>query len=119
MNPPTLLLPILTLIVKSSHDSNVNARLLRLLKANYRKLEQWYRYFKATQSHQSLEYEELMEEDTKFYRWQCKDECSKGNFMGSGLDDYPRMNAAHQISKQHVDLLSWLYFFSSSLDTIG
>lgn len=59
---------------------------------NFHKLELWYRYFKNTQSHQSLEYPETMNITDRFYRWHCKDECSKGNFMGSGLDDYPRRN---------------------------
>jgi hypothetical protein len=31
--------------------------------------------------------------------------------MGSGLDDYPRRDEG-KLSKQHVDLISWLYFFS-------
>ena len=35
--------------------------------------------------------------------------------MGSGLDDYPRREDEASIAKQHVDLLSWLYLFSSSL----
>ena len=28
---------------------------------------------------------------TTKYRWRCKDDCQRGNFMGSGLDDYPRV----------------------------
>jgi hypothetical protein len=39
--------------------------------------------------------------------------------MGSGLDDYPRTDKSHQISTQHVDLLSWLYLFSESLTDIA
>lgn len=35
--------------------------------------------------------------------------------MGSGLDDYPRRMKENQISKQHVDVVSWLYFFSDAL----
>jgi mannosyl-oligosaccharide glucosidase len=38
--------------------------------------------------------------------------------MGSGLDDYPRQDA-HQLSKQHVDLISWLYFFADNLHLVS
>mgnify|MGYP003491834688 FL=1 len=38
--------------------------------------------------------------------------------MGSGLDDYPRQDN-RQLSKQHVDLISWLYFFAESLEKIS
>jgi mannosyl-oligosaccharide glucosidase len=38
--------------------------------------------------------------------------------MGSGLDDYPRQDSK-QLSKQHVDLISWLYFFAESLEKIS
>ena len=39
--------------------------------------------------------------------------------MGSGLDDYPRTNTPDSMSKQHVDMLSWLYFFSNTLDNVA
>lgn len=39
--------------------------------------------------------------------------------MGSGLDDYPRTATQTQISKQHVDLMSWMYFFSEGLEEIA
>lgn len=38
--------------------------------------------------------------------------------MGSGLDDYPRQDTK-QLSKQHVDLISWLYFFAESLGKVS
>jgi hypothetical protein len=38
--------------------------------------------------------------------------------MGSGLDDYPRQDIG-EYSKQHVDLISWLYFFAESLEMIS
>jgi hypothetical protein len=39
--------------------------------------------------------------------------------MGSGLDDYPRVEQDSQLSKQHVDLMSWIYFFSEGLEKIA
>ena len=39
--------------------------------------------------------------------------------MGSGLDDYPRTGTSQQISKQHVDLMSWVYFFAEGLEQIA
>lgn len=81
------------------------------------KLEKWFRYFKTTQSHFDLTDVEEIDQNIKF-RWRCKDSCQNGNFMGSGLDDYPRQDT-NQLSKQHVDLISWLYFFSESLEKIS
>ena len=39
--------------------------------------------------------------------------------MGSGLDDYPRRQNETEVAKQHVDIVSWLYFFSDSLAKIS
>ena len=39
--------------------------------------------------------------------------------MGSGLDDYPRVEQPNQLSKQHVDLMSWIFFFSEGLEKIA
>lgn len=39
--------------------------------------------------------------------------------MGSGLDDYPRVQNKGQISKEHIDLSSWLWFFSDALEQIA
>ena len=39
--------------------------------------------------------------------------------MGSGLDDYPRIENEQQLSKQHVDLISWIYFFADGLENIA
>jgi hypothetical protein len=71
-----------------------------------------------TQSHFDLAYKEDLSNTIK-YRWRCKDECAKGNFMGSGLDDYPRVELKGQVSKEHIDLGSWLWFFADSLQTIA
>jgi hypothetical protein len=38
--------------------------------------------------------------------------------MGSGLDDYPLQDKG-KLSKQHVDLILWFYFFSESLEKIS
>jgi hypothetical protein len=39
--------------------------------------------------------------------------------MGSGLDDYPRVNNKTQVSKEHIDLSSWLWLFADSLEKIA
>lgn len=39
--------------------------------------------------------------------------------MGSGLDDYPRVEEKSQISKEHIDLSSWLWFFSDALENVA
>lgn len=112
MNPPTLLIPILHLI------NNPCPKTHNFLHTNFANLERWYRYLKSTQSHQSLEYPETLN-NSIFYRWQCKDDCKRGNFMGSGLDDYPRTSNQTELSKQHVDIVSWLFFFSDSLSQVA
>ena len=121
MNPPTLILPILTLIQKSGRGElgeSTEGRLRQLLKDNFWKLEKWYRYFVNTQSHNDLMEEEAISRSVK-YRWRCKDDCERGNFMGSGLDDYPRVENPQQLSKQHVDLMSWIYTFSEGLEEVA
>jgi tRNA U38,U39,U40 pseudouridine synthase TruA len=71
------------------HESNVR-KVNEILSQNFWKLEKWYRYFLKTQSHNNLMEKEYINKTTK-YRWRCKDDCERGNFMGSGLDDYPRV----------------------------
>ena len=44
--------------------------------------------------------------------------CDQGNFMGSGLDDYPRYEEG-TISKQHLDLHCWMLLFAKSLKKIA
>lgn len=89
-----------------------------LLGQNFWKLEKWYRYFLKTQSHSNLMEKEYINKTMK-YRWRCKDDCELGNFMGSGLDDYPRVDNQSQLSKQHVDLMSWIYLFSEGLEKMA
>ena len=121
MNPPTLIMPILALIEKAGLgqlEASTELRLNQLLEENFWKIEKWYRYFVKTQSHNDLMEGEAVNRSLK-YRWRCKDDCERGNFMGSGLDDYPRTATQTQISKQHVDLMSWIYFFSEGLEKIS
>ena len=92
MNPPTLIMPILALIEKAGLgqlEASTELRLNQLLEENFWKIEKWYRYFVKTQSHNDLMEGEAVNRSLK-YRWRCKDDCERGNFMGSGLDDYPR-----------------------------
>lgn len=112
-NPPTLMLPIRYMLEHYPNHKDLRS----LLQKNMWKLQKWFRYFKTTQSHFDLTDAEEIDQNIKF-RWRCKDSCQNGNFMGSGLDDYPRQDS-HQLSKQHVDLISWLYFFSQSLQMIS
>ena len=39
--------------------------------------------------------------------------------MGSGLDDYPRVQNGKQVSKEHIDLSSWLWLFADGLEKIS
>lgn len=117
MNPPTLIIPILALIQKINKDevdASIKEQANKLLSHNFWKLEKWYKFFLKTQSHGNLIEKEAINKTNK-YRWRCKDDCERGNFMGSGLDDYPRIEQDGQLSKQHVDLMSWIYFFSEGL----
>ena len=55
------------------------------------------------------------------FRWRCKDNnCVNNLFLGSGLDDYPRLEKYQgQISKGHLDLHNWAIFFADSLAQIS
>jgi hypothetical protein len=57
MNPPTLMLSLISLIKKCQGNDVLNERLNLFFINYYRRLEMWYRYFKNTQSHQSLDYD--------------------------------------------------------------
>ena len=83
-------MPVLKLLeAQEGLSEQASIKLQTLLENHFPSLEKHFRYFVKTQSHFDLTYKEDLLTTIK-YRWRCKDECAKGNFMGSGLDDYPR-----------------------------
>lgn len=103
-NPPTILMPILYLMEEGE---------IEFIQKIFWPLEKWMKWLINTQTHTDLYEEDLLEKDF-FFRWKCKGSCESGNFLGSGLDDYPRFDKG-TVSKGHLDLHCWLIFFAESM----
>ena len=143
-NPPTLIFGILTLISETEKSLKNLGRKEQLLKKNtfvdyistlYRKLKLWFVWMMDTQTDVNEKFDfdeknlrsEFLSKHSKLsgtydwkpkIRWHCKGECHDGNFMGSGLDDYPREDDDSK-SEQHLDLAVWLCFFAENLEKIA
>lgn len=118
-NPPTLLLWLQLKLdkIEESVDADVHKMIagtrtsssdhrqkLEQLRALWYRLDTWYNWFVRTQAG-ALPFT---------YRWRGRD-ASDGRLnaltLASGLDDFPRALVPTD-SERHVDLLSWLAFFS-------
>lgn len=116
-NPPTLLFPILYLM-----KINIkNEKLKSFLRPLFGKLKLWFFWFLENQNNN--ENSDFFEASNIFsqkmsLRWHCKGDCHNGDFMGSGLDDFPRQIHG-SLSKSHLDLHIWILFFAESLKDIA
>ena len=122
-NPPTLLFPILYLMrIHKNINNEENAYKLKdFLHKCFNKLKLWFFWFLENQN-DSDKYDYfheayLFSEQINF-RWHCKGDCHDGNFLGSGLDDFPRQTPG-TLSISHLDMHTWLMFFSESLTKIA
>lgn len=118
-NPPTMLFPILYLMNrhKTIEKEENSQNLKNFLHKCFNKLKLWFFWFLENQN----DYEKLDFFDETFlfseklnFRWHCKGDCEDGNFLGSGLDDFPRQPPG-TLSKSHLDIHIWILFFSETL----
>ena len=143
-NPPTLIFGILTLISETENNLKKLEMTEKSLKQKrfkdficrlYKKLKLWFVWMMDTQTDINEESSDE-ERNLKFMfpfknsktsgtydwkpkiRWHCKGQCHDGNFMGSGLDDYPREDNNSK-SEQHLDLAVWLCFFAENLARVA
>ena len=81
----------------------------------YSRFKLQYNWFRQTQWGQISEWGRVASSSTEAYRWRGR----KGTHtLTSGLDDYPRSPGPHP-GELHVDLLSWLAFYSDTLAGIA
>lgn len=142
-NPPTLIFGIITFISETEKNLEKLEKKEKLSKKQifldyittlYKKLKLWFVWMMDTQTdiNEESPYKggnfkfsfSSKHSKSSFYdwrpkiRWHCKGECHDGNFMGSGLDDYPR-ETKNSKSEQHLDLAVWLCFFAENLGRVA
>lgn len=120
-NPPTLLFPLLYLIKNFKRGNLNNEKFIDFVEKCYNKIKLWFFWFLENQTDdekmdffkdQNIFYEKL------HFRWHCKGDCHNGDFLGSGLDDFPRQLPG-TLSVSHLDLHVWLVFMAESLGKIA
>lgn len=104
-NPPTLILPIKSMIDKGVLDKKYLVKIFPRLKA-------WFRWFNTTQ----------LGRLPSTYRWHGRDGKTDRELnpktLTSGLDDYPR--ASHPTDdERHVDLRCWISFAAGLMADIA
>lgn len=81
----------------------------------YAKLKLHYEWFRSTQRGQIREWGRQARSRSEAYRWRGR---SETHVLTSGLDDYPRAQPPH-LGELHVDLISWMAFFSRTMGEIA
>ncbi|KZS99305.1 glycoside hydrolase [Sistotremastrum niveocremeum HHB9708] len=84
------------------------------LRSIYPQLKLHYEWFHRTQRGQIKQYARKAKSRTEAYRWRGR---SATHVLTSGLDDYPR--APPHAGELHVDLISWMAFFSRTMKDIA
>lgn len=109
-----------------SHDStsaealsslHVNDAVLaqKYLTSIYDKLKSHYEWFRQSQRGQIKEWGRSATSRSEAYRWRGRTE---DHVLTSGLDDYPRAKPPH-LGELHLDLISWMGFFSKTMSEIA
>jgi len=80
----------------------------------YVPLRRHYEWFRRTQRGQIKQYGRKARSRTEGYRWRGR---SETHVLTSGMDDYPR--AAAHAGELHLDLISWMGFFSRTMREIA
>ena len=85
------------------------------LQSIYPALRRHYHWFRRTQRGQIAEWGRRARSRTEAYRWRGRD---ADHVLTSGLDDYPRASPPH-VGELHLDLASWMAFFSRTMAEIA
>lgn len=102
---------------RSSHGSRYlddQSSALSFLQSIYQPLKRHYEWFRRTQRGQLKQYGRKARSRTEAYRWRGR---SEKHILTSGMDDYPR--APPHTGELHLDLLSWIGFFSRTMKEIA
>ena len=119
-NPPTMLFPLLYLMKQQQllgKEANNSPGFKNFLHRCFNKLKLWFFWFIENQSDwdkSDFFNESFLFSENLNFRWHCKGDCHDGNFLGSGLDDFPRQTSG-TLSKSHLDMHIWILFFAESL----
>ncbi|GAA94992.1 glycoside hydrolase family 63 protein [Mixia osmundae IAM 14324] len=81
----------------------------------YPKLKLHYEWFRRTQRGEIREWDRDASHKTEGYRWRGR---TADHVLTSGLDDYPRARPPHT-GELHLDLISWVGFFSRTMSEIA
>lgn len=87
---------------------------LSYLNTIYLPLRRHYEWFRRTQRGQIKQYSRKAHSRVEGYRWRGR---SETHVLTSGMDDYPR--AAAHTGELHLDLISWMGFFSRTMKEIA
>jgi mannosyl-oligosaccharide glucosidase len=87
---------------------------LDYLRSIYKPLKRHYDWFRRTQRGQIKQYARVARSRTEAYRWRGR---SESHVLTSGMDDYPR--GPPHAGELHVDLISWMGFFSRTMREIA
>ncbi|KAN0141302.1 Glycoside hydrolase [Lactarius tabidus] len=104
-------------VSRSSHGSRYledRSLALSFLESIYQPLKRHYEWFRRTQRGQLKQYGRMARSRTEAYRWRGR---SEKHILTSGMDDYPR--APPHTGELHLDLLSWMGFFSRTMKEIA
>ncbi|KAI5478238.1 mannosyl-oligosaccharide glucosidase, glycoside hydrolase family 63 protein [Pseudohyphozyma bogoriensis] len=85
------------------------------LRAIYTKFKRHFEWFGETQRGQIKEWGRKAGSRTEAYRWRGR---TQDHVLTSGLDDYPRARPPH-FGELHLDLISWMGFFSKTMGEIA
>ncbi|KAH8833864.1 glycoside hydrolase [Flagelloscypha sp. PMI_526] len=97
----------------SQHLQNSD-KAISYLKSLYEPLKRHYDWFRRTQRGQIKQYSREARSRTEAYRWRGR---SETHVLTSGMDDYPR--GPPHAGELHVDLISWMAFFSRTMREIA
>ncbi|EJU05594.1 glycoside hydrolase [Dacryopinax primogenitus] len=81
----------------------------------YPTLRRHYLWFRRTQKGQIKQWGRKASSRTEAYRWRGR---TPDHVLTSGLDDYPRARPPH-VGELHLDLISWMGFFSRTMKQIA
>ena len=102
--------------VSSLRDIHLEEREVarKYLNTIYAPLRRHYEWFRRTQRGQIKRYGRTARSRTEAYRWRGR---SETHVLTSGMDDYPRAPA--HAGELHLDLISWMGFFSRTMKEIA
>jgi hypothetical protein len=85
------------------------------IRSIYPALKRHYDWFRRTQRGQIKQWSRKARSRTEAYRWRGRTE---DHVLTSGLDDYPRAKPPHD-GELHLDLISWMGFFTRTMIDIA